>query len=219
MSDERKTTTEERRVADLIVRYLRSFNEQNGHGPATCADAGRFADDIRLGKYNDAGHVTGEEKCDSCRMHHEQAESYRRASENWRALYDAKRDEIKAINESRRGPVTWTLHLNKYQRDNLLWLLQLVRSGALQFANTGDWTGEIPAMLVPPGAPPELLPTDTPNQSIAQWEASDMRSGYSARCFQIARLKKALADIADLAESHDDQVIKDFVDAILKREA
>lgn len=57
-----------------------------------------------------------------------------------------------------RQPETWTLTLNRYQRDNLLWLLQLVGGwpageagdSAVEpftFANSGDWLGEIAGML------------------------------------------------------------------------
>lgn len=52
----------------------------------------------------------------------------------------------------------WTLELNQYQRDNLLWLLRLVSCPRVMkgpvdsvepftFANTGDWLSEIAAML------------------------------------------------------------------------
>lgn len=50
---------------------------------------------------------------------------------------------------------TWTLTLNRYQRDNLLWLLNVCgypsgQSAAVEpfhLAHTGDWTGEIANML------------------------------------------------------------------------
>lgn len=49
-----------------------------------------------------------------------------------------------------RPPETWTLTLNRYERDNLLNLLQCVMENddrrAAQF-NTGDWVGEIRWML------------------------------------------------------------------------
>lgn len=47
----------------------------------------------------------------------------------------------------------WTLQLNKYQRDNLLWLINAcgwpggVPVMPFGFANTGDWLGEIGWML------------------------------------------------------------------------
>jgi len=40
----------------------------------------------------------------------------------------------------------WTVILNKYQRDNLLWLLLQVRSGKIP-GDTGDWVSEISYML------------------------------------------------------------------------
>lgn len=52
---------------------------------------------------------------------------------------------------------TWTLVLNKYQRDNLLWLINAIgwpytpghveSIGPFELANTGDWLGEIGWML------------------------------------------------------------------------
>lgn len=47
---------------------------------------------------------------------------------------------------------TWTITINRYQRDNLLWLLQACGYGAsaiepFHLANTGDWIGEIHNML------------------------------------------------------------------------
>lgn len=49
-------------------------------------------------------------------------------------------------------PETWTLTLSRYQRDNLLWLLNATgyRAHAVEpfhLANTGDWVGEIVNML------------------------------------------------------------------------
>ena len=48
----------------------------------------------------------------------------------------------------------YILSLNKYQRDNLLWLLNLCGYPAkvgyvepFQYANTGDWLGEVAIML------------------------------------------------------------------------
>lgn len=53
---------------------------------------------------------------------------------------------------------TVTLALSEYQRDNLLWLLNLVVTGHVAFraANTGDWVGELWFALKPelgPGRP------------------------------------------------------------------
>lgn len=52
-----------------------------------------------------------------------------------------------------KPPETWTLTLNRYQRDNLLWLLNAIgypwgqRVEPFNLANTGDWVGEIAQML------------------------------------------------------------------------
>jgi hypothetical protein len=60
-------------------------------------------------------------------------------------------------------PTYWNIRLNKYQRDNLLWLFSIIgypygEAGTLygqvepfHLANTGDWVGEIPNMLARPG--------------------------------------------------------------------
>jgi hypothetical protein len=60
------------------------------------------------------------------------------------------------------GSPTWVLVLNKYQRDNLLFLLNLCGYGSPDIAtepftimNNGDWIGEIAIMLgksICPGA-------------------------------------------------------------------
>jgi len=47
---------------------------------------------------------------------------------------------------------TWTLKLNEYQRNNLLWLINACGYGhdgvpPFTLANTGDWIGEIAWML------------------------------------------------------------------------
>lgn len=50
-----------------------------------------------------------------------------------------------------RPPETWTLTLNRYQRDNLLWLLNRIgypynnewRDPELARLNSGDWVGEL----------------------------------------------------------------------------
>lgn len=67
---------------------------------------------------------------------------------------------------------SWTLNLNRYQRDNLLWLLNACGyphgnpSVAPPFtsANTGDWIGEVTQMLAHPGKSPVIGPNDHPNQ-------------------------------------------------------
>src|SRR5689334_5138792 len=49
----------------------------------------------------------------------------------------------------------WKLRLNRYQRDNLVWLFGLIGYGApgvwpFTLANNGDWAGEFPQMLAKP---------------------------------------------------------------------
>lgn len=66
----------------------------------------------------------------------------------------------------------WVIQLNKYHRDNLLWLLNVVGyPGAgirpFNFCNTGDWNGEIPLMLRKPGqSNPVLDEKDRSNKSM-----------------------------------------------------
>lgn len=73
-------------------------------------------------------------------------------------LEKVKKGELvpqKAYAELVKGvqPRTWGLHLNEYQRDNLVWLLQAVGypygKGVEPFtyANTGDWVGELALQL------------------------------------------------------------------------
>jgi hypothetical protein len=75
---------------------------------------------------------------------------------------------------------TWNLQLNKYQRDNLLLLLNACgypgdgTPAVYLGANTGDWLGEIALMLAPGGK----LPNDAnPNTTLAH-----MRKEVSYRC-------------------------------------
>lgn len=67
-------------------------------------------------------------------------------------------------------PERWVIELNRYQRDNLLWLLLAVWGcGVPPFdrAATGDWVGEIPWMLRLPGQEsPQLTPDDHPLCSV-----------------------------------------------------
>ena len=49
----------------------------------------------------------------------------------------------------------WRLKINRYQRDNLVWLFNIIGYGApgiwpFTMANNGDWVGEIPQMLTKP---------------------------------------------------------------------
>jgi hypothetical protein len=64
----------------------------------------------------------------------------------------------------------WLLKLNRYQRDNLLWLINACGMGGAKksvppftLANTGDWIGEIYWMLE--GNSPE--PT-SPNRTVEE---------------------------------------------------
>ncbi len=82
--------------------------------------------------------------------------------------------KIPASTYSRYYPQSenWVIQLNKYHRDNLLWLFNVIGyPGAgikpFTFANTGDWNGEIPLMLCKPGqSNPVLDAKDRPNKSI-----------------------------------------------------
>lgn len=56
---------------------------------------------------------------------------------------------------------TWSIKLNKYQRDNLLWLMLQIWRGDYPELNTGDWCGEIPSVLG--GGSGELSANDRPN--------------------------------------------------------
>ena len=79
------------------------------------------------------------------------------------------------LEQNEWGPM-WTLKLNKYQRDNLLWLMQLVMEGKIPGANTGDWVAEFRGMLADQtGKWPSIEPGDRPNFSIEAY--SKLRSG------------------------------------------
>lgn len=62
-------------------------------------------------------------------------------------------------------PILWTIQLNRYQRDNLLWALQCIRDGLNpeNGFNTGDWVGEIAFMLAKKDKFPALEGDDSPN--------------------------------------------------------
>jgi len=72
------------------------------------------------------------------------------------------------------GSQTWVIELNKYHRDNLLWLFNVCGYpwghgvDPFTFANTGDWAGEIPNMLSKPGQNCLLDQEDYPNKSIQE---------------------------------------------------
>jgi len=75
----------------------------------------------------------------------------------------------------------WILVLSKYQRDNLLWLLNACGYPAVSNpgdgkiaesvppftnANTGDWLGEMCIMLMGPSQWPGIVKGDRPNKSF-----------------------------------------------------
>lgn len=68
----------------------------------------------------------------------------------------------------------WVLVLNKYQRDNLLWLLNACgfpagsgnRVEPFTCADTGDWLGEVCLMLVGESPYPGVVAGDRPNVSF-----------------------------------------------------
>lgn len=81
-----------------------------------------------------------------------------------------------------RPPETWVLALNRYQRDNLLWLLNAVGYPVggqavepFTLANTGDWVGEVAQMLtkVEDGERASMVidAHDRPNASAAELRA------------------------------------------------
>lgn len=61
------------------------------------------------------------------------------------------------------------LELNKYQRDNLLWLLLIAWQNPELGLGTGDWIGEIPHKLVAHDNYPELTEQDQPNCTLEEW--------------------------------------------------
>lgn len=67
---------------------------------------------------------------------------------------------------------TWSLTLNEYQRNNLLWLLNACGYGhegvpPFTCAHTGDWVGEVALMLVhPEDGVPSLGPDERANESL-----------------------------------------------------
>lgn len=135
----------------------------------------------------------------------------------WKTMYEEKCKELDEFRNA-RGPTSWTLSLDRYQRDNLLWLLLIIWDGNFSSLNTGDWVGEIPYKLVPPGDEPRLTSGDMPNCTLEQWKSNDTRFGVGALKFKVERLRKALTDIAALAEQHEDPAIYNLAMAVLKRE-
>lgn len=92
-------------------------------------------------------------------------------------LGDIVKDEanvkIGAMNHSRYYPAseTWVIELNRYHRDNLVWLFNAIDypSGngvePFQFANTGDWIGEVHNMLDAPKDSPDFNKDNRPNKA------------------------------------------------------
>lgn len=80
----------------------------------------------------------------------------------------------------------WDLILNKYQRDNLLWLLALVANGDIVGANTGDWCGEIHNML-----DPQI--EASPNMSLEDYQEQHNSEG----------LREARMELLNLALAND----------------
>lgn len=89
--------------------------------------------------------------------------------------------KIPAATYSRYYPAseTWVIELNKYHRDNLIWLFNAIGypygQGVEPFklANTGDWVGEIPLMLrKPEQGQPVLDDKDRPNVSLKDLEGA-----------------------------------------------
>lgn len=72
---------------------------------------------------------------------------------------------------------TWVIELNKYHRDNLLWLFNAIgypygqKVEPFNCANSGDWVGEIPQMLCKPNQGPELDDNDIPNYTLKNLES------------------------------------------------
>jgi hypothetical protein len=90
-------------------------------------------------------------------------------------------------------PEKWVIELNRYQRDNLLWLLLACwgwnEGGVIEplnFAGTGDWVGEIPHLLMRPGrSSPCLDASDHPN-----WTHDQLREAIGYWLDQ--KIKKAM---------------------------
>jgi len=115
--------------------------------------------------------------------------------------WQAEDRKIRAIRESEKPQVVtdgpyqqkWHICLNKYQRDNLLWLFAAMgyakdakgKSGVAPFtlAMNGDWAGEIPQMLQKPDTKNfcQLDPGDHANggdledleRAVARWKSKD----------------------------------------------
>ena len=104
-----------------------------------------------------------------------------RSSAGQSAGFLNRRSQVRAlprmpkIGEMKMAKQEWDVKLDKYQRDNLLWLLNICGypgnkddKGIEPFtlANNGDWLGEIANQLVEDGEVPTLKNSDVPNMSI-----------------------------------------------------
>lgn len=79
----------------------------------------------------------------------------------------------------------WSIVLNKYQRDNLLWLLNAIGYPRLDHvvepfncANTGDWVGELALMLRGPDGECFVTEKDRPNTSFEDLRRSIGWAGW-----------------------------------------
>lgn len=96
------------------------------------------------------------------------------------AIKEGESIRIPAVTYSRYYPHqdTWVIELNRYHRDNLIWLFNAIGyphgNGVEPFtmANSGDWAGEIPNMLCKPGKDCVLDKDDRPNRSLEDLKTS-----------------------------------------------
>jgi len=80
----------------------------------------------------------------------------------FRAMNVVRQNDLKLLD-----PSSVTITLNRYQHDNLLWLLELIHSGyLLHGVNTGDWVGEIKWLMSLKGFDPAIHKA---NISIEEW--------------------------------------------------
>ena len=97
----------------------------------------------------------GTSQCPLCEYVNGQVEKYCEMHRVLHKSYENYSELNQAHHELIRGTLTdnktyWTLHLDKYERDNLLWLLMLCWQGGIEpfnFAATGDWIGQVPQKL------------------------------------------------------------------------
>ena len=97
------------------------------------------------------------------------------------AVKEGESLKVGSVTYSRYYPASqsWVIELNSYHRNNLVWLLNAIgypygkAIEPFNFANTGDWVGEIHNMLAKPdGEDPQARGNTTPEQlksSIDSW--------------------------------------------------